>query len=57
MGLFMTHATAANNTFNIVSLTANEDSESEIKYFESHELTKAVEYEDCDDYILVIRNI
>ncbi|MDF3828702.1 AAA family ATPase [Pseudocitrobacter sp. 2023EL-00150] len=52
----MTHATAANNTFNIVSLTANEDSESEIKYFESHELTKAVEYEDCDDYILVRAN-
>jgi cobaltochelatase CobS len=51
----MTPATTANNTFNIVSLTANEDSESEIKYFESHELTKAVEYEDVMITFLFVR--
>lgn len=50
----MTHATTANNTANVLSLTVN--NEPEVKYFEAHELTRATEYQDGDEYILVRAN-
>lgn len=38
----MTPATTANNNANILTLNVNSDLE--IKYFEPHELTKAIEW-------------
>jgi cobaltochelatase CobS len=49
----MTHATANNNA-NILTLNVNSDLE--IKYFEPHELTKAIEYQDEEEYIIVRAN-
>ncbi|MBL2545255.1 ATP-binding protein, partial [Klebsiella pneumoniae] len=50
----MTHATAANTNANVLTLNANSDLE--IKYFKAHELTKAKEYMDEEEYIVVRAN-
>lgn len=50
----MTHATAVNTTANVLSL--NTTCASEIKHYEAHELTRAIEYQDADDYIIVRAN-
>ncbi|EJI7603138.1 TPA: ATP-binding protein, partial [Klebsiella pneumoniae] len=50
----MTPATTANNNAKILTLNVNSDLE--IKYFEPHELTKAIEYQDEEEYIIVRAN-
>lgn len=50
----MTLATTANNNANVLTLNVNSDLE--IKYFKPEELTKAIEYQDGEEYIIVRAN-
>lgn len=50
----MTPATTANNNANVLTLNVNSDLE--IKYFKPEELTKAIEYQDGEEYIIVRAN-